>query len=324
MLKVLIATGGTGGHLFPSMQLKDQLEGCEVVFAGHKLESSPFFHRKFPYHEIASASSKKKGLTLLKGLFQSIKLLLRFSPDVVVGFGSFHSFPVLLGALLLRKKIVLFEANCSLGKVNRLFAPFAKRVAFQFPIPHKKAAYVPLLPWKNIPIKAGKKNPNVRTILVFGGSQGALFINRTFCKAAKLLKFPFEVIHLVGKEDPEIQYSVPSEIKPFEEDMASLYQKAHFAICRSGAGTTAELIRYKVPAVVIPYPYAHDHQRKNGEFLGKGVRLLDQKDTTPERLAEEIEYLNAHLEEHEKALSEMVFPKTVELGKVVRAIGGRV
>src|SRR5690348_5990772 len=112
MLKVLMATGGTGGHLFPARQLTELLKNCEVLFAGHKLESTPFFDRKVPYHEVHS--SNRKPMAILKGVWQSLKLIWSFKPDVVVGFGSFHSFPVLLAAVLLRKKIILFEANCSL------------------------------------------------------------------------------------------------------------------------------------------------------------------------------------------------------------------
>ena len=107
MLKVLIATGGTGGHLFPALQLLKLLGDCEVVFAGHKLETNPFFDRTVPFREIVSASSKKKWFLLLFGVWQSLKLLFQFKPDVVVGFGSFHTFPVLMAALILRKKIVL-------------------------------------------------------------------------------------------------------------------------------------------------------------------------------------------------------------------------
>lgn len=322
-LKVVIATGGTGGHLFPSRQLAELLSGCEVIFAGHKLESTPFFDRQVPYFEIASASSKKKWPLLLKGVWQSLKLLFRFKPDVVVGFGSFHSFPVLMAAGLLRKKILLFEANGSLGKVNRFFAPLATKIAFQFPIPHKKAVYVPLLPWVTKPFHTQKytRDPKRMTILVFGGSQGATFINQVFCKAAQLLSFPFQVIHLTGKEDLEVNYSVPSVVKPFEEEMAAAYLASDMAVCRCGAGTTAELIRYRLPAVVIPYPYAHDHQRKNGEYLKEGARMLLQKDASPERLAREIEELKAHLDFHRQALRELSFPKTTDFGELVRTIG---
>lgn len=320
MLKVLMATGGTGGHLFPARQLTELLKDCQVLFVGHKLESTPFFDRKVPYHEISS--SNRKPLAILKGVWQSLKLLWSFKPDVVVGFGSFHSLPVLLAAVLLRKKIVLFEANCSLGKVNRLLIPFAEKVALQFPIQCPKSAYVPLLPWIHKPrTKVYPKDRDRTTILVFGGSQGASFINRTFCEAAKLLTFPFRVIHLTGKEDPEVKYSVPATILPFEEDMAAAYEVADLVVCRCGAGTTAELIRFQKPAVVIPYPYAHDHQRKNGEFLQKGARLLLQSEANPKRLAAEIETVKRDLEAHKKALAEIPFLETMDFGALVRAAG---
>ncbi len=323
MLKVLIAAGGTGGHLFPARQLSEILKDCEVHFAGHRLEITPFFDRKVPYHEIASTSSKKEWPILVKGAWQSLKLLRYFKPDVVVGFGSFHSFPVLLAAAILRKKIVLFEPNCSLGKVNRFFVPFAQKLALQFPMAHPKAIYVPLLPWteKKVRTKIYPRDPGRLTILVFGGSQGANFINKAFCQAAQWLQFPFQVIHLTGKEDPEIRYSVPAIVKPFEEEMEAAYDAADLVVCRCGAATTAELIRFQKPAVVIPYPYAHDHQKKNGEFLGKGVRLLLQKNATPERLATEIERLKENLEMHKDVLRQIPLPKTVDFGAVIRMIG---
>lgn len=325
MLKVLIATGGTGGHLFPSQQLAELLRDCDIAFAGHGLRQSPFFHRTIPYYEIPSTGAKKKWPLLLYGVWKSLKLLLKFKPNVVVGFGSFHSFPVLMAAVLLRKKIILFEANCTLGQVNRFFTPFADQLAFQFPISHKKAAYVPLLPWGTQRQRTKKyaKDPKRLTILVFGGSQGAAFINKTFCEAAKLLTFPFEVIHFTGKEDPEITYSVPAVIKPFEEEMAAAYEVADLAVCRSGAGTVAELIQNRLPAVLIPYPYAHDHQKKNGQYLKEGARVLLQKEATAKRLAEEIELLKTHLEKHKKALSEIVLPQTIDLSVLVKNIGAR-
>jgi UDP-N-acetylglucosamine--N-acetylmuramyl-(pentapeptide) pyrophosphoryl-undecaprenol N-acetylglucosamine transferase len=319
MHKVLIATGGTGGHLFPAMQLAEKLKGSTVLFAGHKLKDTPFFDRTLPFEEVASASSKKKWPTLLKGLWQSLRILWRFKPDVVVGFGSFHSFPLLLAAVLFRKKIILFEANCSLGVVNRFFAPFAEKIALQFPVPHPKAVYVPLLPWKEPKARTKQyaRDPDKMTILVFGGSQGASFINKTFCEAAKKLTFPFKVIHLTGKEDPELRYSVDAIVKPFEEEMAACYEVADLIVCRCGAGTTAELIRFQKPAVLIPYPFARDHQRKNGEFLGGGARVLLQKEATPERLAEEIEALRKNLEMHKQALRQIQFPKTVDFAQLI-------
>jgi UDP-N-acetylglucosamine--N-acetylmuramyl-(pentapeptide) pyrophosphoryl-undecaprenol N-acetylglucosamine transferase len=327
MLKVLIVTGGTAGHLFPAQQLQKQLQNCEVLFAGHKLKSSPFFDRSHRYCEIDS--SNRKIIPLLKGIYQSIRLLFRFKPDVVVGFGSFHSFPTLFASFLLRKKIVLFEANCSFGKVNQLFAPFAKKIALQFPIFHKKGVYVPLLPWtkktKSYSVHDARAfyglEPDLFTILVFGGSQGASFINETFCKAALLLDFPFQVIHLTGKEDPKINYPGKAAIKPFEQEMDLAYAAADMVVCRCGASTIAELIRSQLPAVLIPYPLAHNHQIENGKFLKEGARLLLQKEATPMRLAQEIIELKKHLKEHKKKLQEILLPKTIDFGLVVQAVG---
>lgn len=331
MLKVLIATGGTGGHLFPAQQLKELLSDCDVHFAGHKLEGSPFFDPSIPHTEITSAKSKKQIFGLLKGFFQAVRLIRRFKPDVVVGFGSFHSFPILLATAVLLKKMILFEANGSLGKVNRFFVPFAETVALQFPLQMKKATYVPLLPWNKkrvqyTPSEARRLydlDPNLFTILVFGGSQGAQYINKTFCQAAELLKFPFQVIHLTGKEDPEIKYKVPAVVKPFEKEMAKAYAAADMAVCRCGAGTTAELIRYQRPALLIPYPYAYNHQRKNGEFLKEGAKILLQGDATIERMAIEIADLKEQIEVRKAALQAFAMPKTTDMADLVRTVGGK-
>src|SRR3989344_1214159 len=134
-LKVLIAAGGSGGHLFPAQQLAEQLQDCDIAFAGYKLKETPFFSReKIPFWEIASSQPRKRNwlkflISSWKGFWQSVFLMRKFKPNVVVGFGSYHVFPVLLAAALLRKKIILFEANCALGKVNRIFLRFAKKIA---------------------------------------------------------------------------------------------------------------------------------------------------------------------------------------------------
>lgn len=335
VLKVLIATGGSGGHLFPAKQLATLLADCNVVFAGHKLASSPFFDRKIPYHEILSASKKREWFSILKGIWQSLTLIRQFQPDVVVGFGSFHSFPVLLAAVLRRKRIILFEANCSLGRVNRFFTPFAQKVAFQFPTKGKKAVYVPLLPWVRTqmtsltPQEARKSyhlDAEKFTILVFGGSQGAVFINKIFCAAALRLHkkgWVFQVIHLTGNENAQVKYNVSAAVLPFESHMATAYAAADLVICRAGAGTVAELIRFQKPAILIPYPYAHDHQRKNGEFLNKGARLLLQNEANPERLVLEIEVMREELTGRKNALQQMVMPQTVNFEVLVKSVGKR-
>lgn len=317
-LKVLIASGGSGGHLFPAQQLRELLgDEAEVFFAGHKLSLSPFFaSEKIPFREIVSAPLKKGFfIALWKGFWQSISLLRFLGPDVVVGFGSYHTFPLLLAAVIMRKKLILFEANSTLGKVNRFFYPFAKKIAFQFACSQKKGVLVPFLPWvskglKKISSAEAREHfglhPQKTTLLVFGGSQGASFLNQMIPLAIDHFSRDVQVIHLKGKGGGTVSYKSKACVKEFEKEMAIAYTAADCAICRSGAGTIAELIQYQIPSLLIPFPDASDdHQRKNGEFLiqqTKGALLLLQKDATLSRLLSEIEILLGSLEAFREGL----------------------
>lgn len=289
----MIAVGGSGGHLLPAQQLADLLKNSrEVAFAGSQLSQNSFFQKQnFFFQDIDSAPLSSPFRFIyrsIKGIFQSIRLLKKFRPDVVVGFGSYHSFPVLAAAFFLRKKIVLFEANCILGKVNRLFAPSAHTLALQFPLENtpflKNHRYVSYLPWQQKPCSFTKEealhfyglDDSLPVCLVFGGSQGAAFFNE---KAPSLLS-GFQVIHCTGKKEnvPSVQalyekHQIRAFVQAFEPDMTRAYRAAHFALCRSGAGTLAELIRYQLPAVLIPFPHATDcHQTANARFFCSEVK----------------------------------------------------
>lgn len=146
MPKVLFAAGGTGGHLLPAQALAHQLqeknEGLELLFAGALLSTNPYFDREtFPFQDVASTTPfrggffKKMGsfLVLLKGIWESWVLLCREAPDLVVGFGSFHAFPLLCAAVIKRIPLVLFESNAAAGKVIRLFSKKADFTGIYFP-----------------------------------------------------------------------------------------------------------------------------------------------------------------------------------------------
>jgi UDP-N-acetylglucosamine--N-acetylmuramyl-(pentapeptide) pyrophosphoryl-undecaprenol N-acetylglucosamine transferase len=342
-LKVLIAAGGSGGHLFPAQQLAAMLSAdCEIAFAGHKLRASPFFAAGIPFWEIASAQPKRGSWLKFmaaswRGFWQSVSLLRKYRPDVVIGFGSYHSFPALLAAMVLRKKLVLFEANCILGKVNRLFLPAAKKIALQFPLEKKlaKEVFVPYLPWTGAPKKRVSKkvarayfglDPDRLTLLVFGGSQGAAFLNQMLPEALSLLKGEFQVIHLTGKGNTTVSYGkVPACVKEFEAQMDFAYAASDIAICRSGAGTVAELIRAALPALLIPFPHAaENHQWKNGQFLStrvRGARLLAQRKATPEKIAAEIEQLLLEREQCKASLHAWRQQETTDFAALVREVG---
>lgn len=322
MVKILVAAGGTGGHLFPAQQLIEKMRersekecssGVEVMFAGYKLAENPFFKKEhIPFTEITASPLKKDNLLSFllsswKGFWQSIALIRSFAPDVVVGFGSYHVFPVLLASVLLRKKLVLFEANCVLGKVNRFFAPVASSVALQFmarPL-QKKEVLVSPFPWKKTggEIISREKarffyglDPHHPTVLVFGGSQGASFLNDVMPEALNLLAqhMPIQVIHLTGNGEvkyPKIRFAV----KNFETKMEWAYTAADVVVCRSGAATLGELIAYQKRALLIPFPNAADqHQLENASFFvqeRKGASLLQQHEATPGRIAEKLQIL---------------------------------
>ncbi len=292
---MLIAAAGTGGHLFPAQALAQELQalGYEVRFAGHGLSSNRYFNKEeFVYEDVSSATPYKKNLLkalfeISKGLKKSLKIVRGFKPDLVVGFGSFHSFPVLLATLFFRVPIVLFEANSIPGKVNRFFSRFAELSAVHFPEAGQrlfgKMKEVAMPIWKGGRSTQEKAreyfslDPKKDTLLVFGGSQGALSINKLLWEAAPHFAEDFQVMHFTGDkkalEEIRCRYEelkIFACVKEFEPRMDLAWQAATMAVCRSGAATLAEMIEYEVPAVLLPYPHAaDDHQRKNAECMEK-------------------------------------------------------
>ena len=211
--KIVFAAGGTGGHLFPAQALAEQLlrqkADIELLFAGAKLSENTYFDKtKFAYQDIISATPFRGGLLkalkslaiLFRGIRESIRFLNQQKPDVVVGFGSFHAFPVLCAAALKRIPIILFESNAIPGKVIRLFSKRAllTGIFFSEAQNHLKGKTVDVeIPKKNIHSRTTmhqqearrlfQLDPNRLTLLVFGGSQGAKNINQLVIDLVPLL-----------------------------------------------------------------------------------------------------------------------------------------
>jgi len=311
-MKILIAAGGTGGHLFPAERLASELGGeNDVFFAGYGLKKG-FFGKNYRFYEILSGPLSKFW-KIGFGFIQSLWVLIKERPDVVVSFGSYHVFPVVLAAKCLHKRIVLFEANTSLGKVNRFFRKSADAIGMQYPVPG--ARHVLPFPWKireeQEEIFRGEKR---FTILVFGGSQGAQFLNEIFLEGVPIIdaEFDFRVIHLCGKNGSEKEIKVKYEkmgihahVKPFAKNMHALYSISDLAIARAGASTIAELLHYEVPALLIPYPFAsEDHQKKNANYfadVGAGF-FMEQKMVTANSLVSQVIALKKNLKEHRQAI----------------------
>ncbi|MCX6990853.1 MAG: undecaprenyldiphospho-muramoylpentapeptide beta-N-acetylglucosaminyltransferase [Chlamydiae bacterium] len=296
--KVLIAAGGTGGHMFPAQALALELQekGYEVLFAGAKLDTNKYFQKDlFSYKAVSSSTLSRGpffrqiavGISLFKGLVQSWKVIHQFKPDLIVGFGSFHSAPVLLAGALRKTPFILFESNAWPGRVNRFFSRFALVSAVQFSKAGShlkgKARQVAVPFWqKKEDIISTKQEAlayfgltsDLPTILVFGGSQGAHSINSSVVEVAKIASYEglkIQVIHFTGSNAPFNEYAkvykslgIPACVKPFEEKMIYAWSASDMAICRAGAVTIAELVRFEIPSILIPFPRAaEDHQKLN-------------------------------------------------------------
>lgn len=339
--KILIATGGTGGHVLPALAFADEclekFEGIDFHFVGGKLSTNRFFKQRYPFSEVACGKFSKNPfilffelLSILIGVYQSLKLMLKYRPDLIIGFGSFYTFPILMAAILAKCPLFLHESNAIPGKVTRLFSGRAHLTALQFKEAEKylsgisKPVIMPLKREMRLETYSQeecrnyfKLEANLFTILIFGGSQGAKFINQLFVRAVPLLKKelpPFQVIHLAGTEEETLflkqQYeknNIPGAVKSYENEMVKAWKCADLVISRSGASTIAEQLHFSVPGIFIPYPFSKDnHQEVNANLvqaLGGSLTLIE-KNLTPEIFSQCLADVFHHLAEMRRNLKE--------------------
>lgn len=307
--RILIASGGTGGHFYPGLALANALRargGWEPVFLVKKGDISIAALREnyYPYAELDMTSLPRTlnplaHLSFLYKFASSLAVCLRvlkdFRPVLVFGTGSYISFPAVLAAYLKGTPSMIHESNAKFGLGNRLCARFASGTALGLPVKNN-----PSKAWSELtgtPIREGfsAHTDPARTrerlglkerepvLLVFGGSQGAGRLNRAAAAAVKKMKetgLAFQVLHVAGKRDHAGTLAYYSELglsgAPFLkvldycEDMNSLYAASALACCRSGASTVAELFYLKKPAVLVPLPTsAGGHQLENAGVLAE-------------------------------------------------------
>lgn len=319
-MKILIAAGGTGGHLFPGIALaeafKEKDEGNRILFVGtaRDLDKRMLIPAGCAFEVIAAASVKGKNplrvfialLSLGKGIMQSLLIIRRFAPQLVFGLGGYVSAPVLVAAYLLGIKRAIHEQNVLPGLTNRTLGAIANRIFISF---GESQRYFP--PGKTVvagnPLRkqhlhTASAAPPSRpfTLLVIGGSLGSHQINCAITEAlAGLLPIRDEllVIHQTGTADLDTvkaayrRQGFTAEVLPFIENMAGAYRRAHLVIARAGATTLAELMMHGKASLLIPYPWASDnHQHHNAMFLvsRSAAQLLDPKELTGGMLAEQI------------------------------------
>ena len=242
-----------------------------------------------------------------------MKFYKKQKPDLIVGFGSFHTFPALLAARVRRIPILIFESNALPGKVNRYCSKWAKVSAIQFSHASEYlkskciCVQMPLLKRDEEISKSQARSyfgldAETLTFLIFGGSQGAQAINHYFCSTLDSLvkkNLSFQVIHIVGNPeraeklaDVYQKRGIKASVKAFEEKMENAWSAADLSISRAGAATLAELIEFTVPSILIPYPFGtENHQLKNALFISdeiEGGVTLEEKELTVDGLAQKI------------------------------------
>lgn len=321
---IMIAGGGTGGHIYPAIAIAKALQKqdpqIEIRFVGtaQGLETKIVPKEKYPLHLIAggklnfSGQPLKKLKTLLMlplGALQSVALILKYRPSYVLGVGGYASAPFVLTASLLGCKTALWEANAHPGMANRWLSKFVKKcfVVFEesknfFSQNTSMALGMPVRAEMEAPPKTEARKDTAFHLLHYGGSQGSRAIGRTLCESV-LKGGPWlenlQIVHQTGSLDHKdflqryqgLESKV--EIHEFIYNMPDYYQWADLVLCRGGASTLNELAAFGLPAIIVPLPAADAHQEKNAEMLVKAnaARMILQKDLTPERLIAEIELL---------------------------------
>jgi UDP-N-acetylglucosamine--N-acetylmuramyl-(pentapeptide) pyrophosphoryl-undecaprenol N-acetylglucosamine transferase len=310
---VMIMAGGTGGHVFPGLAVAQLLRerGLKVVWLGHPqgMEAGLVPTYGFTMEGIQFGGLRGKGLiaklllplNLLRAFAQSLAILRRVKPDVVLGFGGYITFPAGMMAVLLGKPLVLHEQNSIAGLANRVLAKVADATLVAFPNVLSNAQWVgnpvrqELLTLSEPQARYAARAGRLR-LLVFGGSLGAKVFNDTVPAALAQIDPQLRpiVLHQTGKnnalavERNYAQLGVQAEVREFIQDMATAYAEADIVIARAGAMTVSELAAAGVASLLVPYAFAvDDHQTTNAQFLAdaKAAQLMPQSELTVSSLA---------------------------------------
>jgi len=316
---ILVMAGGTGGHVYPALAVARALQqqSQDVVWLGtHRgLESRVVPAAGIDIEWIRISGLRRKGLLALVvapfalawATTQALSVMFRRRPSAVLGMGGFASGPGGVAAWLTRRPLVIHEQNAAAGLTNRLLARLARVVLQAFPGSfnsrtdvetvgnpvREDIAAVPL-PGARYP---GREGP--LRLLVLGGSQGALALNRTVPAALNLLPSELRPVvrHQCGERTIDTAREayagsdIDVELEPYIEDMASAYAWADLVVCRAGALTVAELCAVGLPALLVPYPSAvDDHQTANAQPMAAAgaAKIIQERDLTERSLSDDL------------------------------------
>jgi UDP-N-acetylglucosamine--N-acetylmuramyl-(pentapeptide) pyrophosphoryl-undecaprenol N-acetylglucosamine transferase len=333
-LRIVIAGGGTGGHLFPGIAVAQEFEArnaaSRIIFVstGNPLERSVLSKTGYPLQTITAAGIKGRGLwsqiksvaKIPKGILEANRILKNFSPDLTVGLGSYSAGPAVFAAWLRRIPIVVHEQNILPGITNRILSRFVNRIYISFENT-KSNMDLRKVQWTGNPVRrelleysdrhaeevSDDTGNGLFTILILGGSQGAHRINMAVIEALDHLRHleHLHFVHQTGRADEQPvreayrRSKVGGTVQAFFDNMAEQYDRADLIICRAGATTVAEVTTLGKAVIFIPFPFAADnHQVLNaGSLSDEGAaEMLIEKDLSGKILSEKIAYYAAHRE----------------------------
>ncbi|MEK6715253.1 MAG: undecaprenyldiphospho-muramoylpentapeptide beta-N-acetylglucosaminyltransferase [Candidatus Omnitrophota bacterium] len=333
-MKIVISAGGTYGHINPALSLtavlkKNNLAQIFFVSPNKELEGKLLRQNIKAYFIVNPKIRMNSALAFIHSLVSLITavcacfyILLKLKPHVVVGFGGYAAFPLVFSACILGIPAAIHEQNVVIGKANRFLSYFVRKVLVSFPETKELLKSKKLVVTGN-PIRQDLRiiakyealkylglSDGVFTVLVMGGSLGAHKINEKFTEAiARIKDMAFQVIHISGKDDFEFirnfynKIGLKNCVYTFCEEISYFFSAADLIIARAGGSTIAEISYFKIPAILIPYPYAGAHQAENAKTLtisGKAVMIDDENLNT--------EILSGYLKDfilHQEKLAEM-------------------
>ncbi len=336
-MRVILAGGGTGGHVIPALAIAQQLQKqyhAEILFIGtaRGIENRLVPAAGFPLRLVQVGALKNVSLMtrlrtfsdLPRSVWESRRIFHEFRPDIVIGVGGYASGPGMLAAVLMRIPTLVFEPNFVPGFANRMVARFVSAAAVHF---EETGRYFRRCEVTGVPVReaffqiAGE--PAAPTVLVFGGSQGAHAINLIVMEsAAELLsRTPgLRIIHQTGERDfADVQAAYAKlggavEAHRFIDDMPGAFARASLLICRSGASTVAEVTAAGKPTIFIPFPRAaDDHQKRNAEALERAgaAVMIEESKLSRQTLVETVTFLLSNpsrLEEMGEAARKLSHP----------------
>ena len=341
--KILISTGGSGGHVIPALNFYEHLKNYYDIFLTTDLRGSRFINSDFCNKTIIDVPDIKKNILKIPinllyfffSIIKSIMFLKKNKINKIISTGGYMTLPICIASKLIKSKLFLFEPNMVLGKSNSIFLNQCKKIFCysdeikKFPKKHQNKIEIiyPLIKKENYNFdNVDKKNANSKIFLIIGGSQGANFFQTELIHTINKLgkKFKLFIYHQANRDNfknLEFFYkknNISFNLFDFKNSLKDIYKKADFCITRAGASTLAELIYFKVPFLAVPFPYStDDHQIYNAQFYKNKncCWLIEQKDITENNLLEIISKIifdKKDIQQKKKAMEEFNFNNTWE------------